>query len=164
MTFNVLTLEGSRNRYTRTFSTIWVPINFYFFRRIQQNCNLWNWRHLHAIFLTILMMIIFLFCPISANSISTAKIWRKNIFFSKLIQMLSDSKKETQECSGTKFEQNRLIIHHFHHKKAISFLTTPSESGLNSKSSTHQKFRSGSPERGFWAYFWPAIPFSVEEE
>ena len=93
MTFRALTLEGSRSRCTRTFSTIWVPINFYFFRRIQQKYNQCNWRHLYALFLTISMLIIFLFSPISANSTSTAKIWPKIIFFAKLIKILSDSKK-----------------------------------------------------------------------
>ena len=31
------TLEPTTVRYTRTFSTIWVSIDFYFFRRIQNN-------------------------------------------------------------------------------------------------------------------------------
>ena len=33
----VPTLEPTTARYTRTFSTIWVSIDFYFFRRIQKN-------------------------------------------------------------------------------------------------------------------------------
>ena len=32
-----LTLQPTTARYTRTFSTIWVSIDFYFFRRIQKN-------------------------------------------------------------------------------------------------------------------------------
>ena len=47
------TLEPTTARYTRTFSTIWVPIDFYFFRRIQKKQNLVFLRHLSGIFLTI---------------------------------------------------------------------------------------------------------------
>ena len=93
ITFRALTLDGSRIRYTRTFSTIWVSINFYFFRRIQQKNNQCNWGHLYALFLIISMFISFLFSPISADSTFTAKIWPKCIFFVKLIKFLSDSKK-----------------------------------------------------------------------
>ena len=50
ITLGASTLKGSRNRYTRTFSTIWVSINFYFFRRIQKKCFHNHWRHLNGVF------------------------------------------------------------------------------------------------------------------
>ena len=46
MTFKVLTLERSRHHCTRTFSTIWALINFYFFRRTQTKYTptFWSFR------------------------------------------------------------------------------------------------------------------------
>ena len=88
MVFKVLTLERRRNRYTRSFSTILVLINFYYFRRIQTKYNQYNWRHLYFLFLTISMLITFLFFPISVNTTFTPKIWPKIIFFAKLIKFL----------------------------------------------------------------------------
>ena len=48
-----LTLQPTTARYTSTFSTIWVSIDFYFFRRIQKKQNLVFPRRLNYVFLTI---------------------------------------------------------------------------------------------------------------
>ena len=64
----------------------------------------------------------------------------KNHLFRKIDQNplgFAKKKKETHKGSGTKFEQNRPYIRDFHHKKSISFLTTPSENELNSKEILH---------------------------
>ena len=49
----VASLEPTTARYTRSFSTIWVWIDFYLSRRIQKKQFFGFWRHLEGIFLTI---------------------------------------------------------------------------------------------------------------